>query len=51
MKVTVEEIARTAGVSKTTVSRVLNDSPSGVGAETRKRVQQIIEKMGYATNQ
>ena len=50
MKVTVEEIARTAGVSKTTVSRVLNDSPSGVGAETRKRVQQIIEKMGYANN-
>ena len=50
MKVTAEEIARTAGVSKTTVSRVLNDSPSGVGAETRKRVQQIIEKMGYANN-
>lgn len=50
MKATVEEIARLAGVSKATVSRVLNDSPSGVGAETRKRVQQIIEKMGYTNN-
>lgn len=50
MKVTVEEIARTAGVSKTTVSRVLNESPSGVGMETRKRVQQVIEKMGYINN-
>ena len=36
MKATVEEIARMAGVSKATVSRVLNDSPSGVGKETRE---------------
>ncbi len=50
MKATVEEIARMAGVSKATVSRVLNDSPSGVGKETRERVQQIIDKMGYANN-
>ncbi len=50
MKTTVEEIARIAGVSKATVSRVLNDSPSGVGAETRKRVQQIIKSMGYTNN-
>lgn len=50
MKVTVEEIARMAGVSKATVSHVLNDSPTGVGAKTRKHVQQIAEKMGYTTN-
>ncbi|MDO4488092.1 MAG: LacI family DNA-binding transcriptional regulator [Eubacteriales bacterium] len=48
MKVTLEEIARNAGVSKATVSRVLNDNPNGVGAETRKRVKQVMEKMGYA---
>ena len=47
MKITVEEIARIAGVSKATVSRVLNDSPSGVGPETRRRVQDLIESMGY----
>ncbi len=47
MKTTIEEIARLAGVSKATVSRVMNNSEKGVGKETRKRVQDIIDSVGY----
>ncbi len=48
MRVTLDEIARRAHVSKATVSRVLNNSPVGVGAETRARVAAIIESSGYS---
>ncbi len=47
MRVTVDEIAKIANVSKATVSRVLNNSPKGVSDETRKRVQKIIKDMNY----
>lgn len=50
MKVTVEEIAHLAGVSKATVSRVLNNKANGVGDETRLRVQEIIKNVNYDTN-
>ncbi len=50
MKVTVDEIAKIAGVSKATVSRVLNNVPEGVGSETRIRVQKIIDKMNYTSD-
>lgn len=50
MRVTVEEIARIAGVSKATVSRVLNNVPEGVGSATRAKVQKIIEEMHYSTD-
>jgi LacI family transcriptional regulator len=36
----------TIGVSKMTVSRVLNDRPD-VAPETRRRVRQVIEELGY----
>ncbi len=45
-KVTINEIARLAGVSKKTVSRVINDSPM-VRDETRKRVKEIIAEHHY----
>lgn len=48
MKVTMNEIAKLAGVSKATVSRVLNNSENGVGEETRKRVLQIAEQLHYS---
>jgi LacI family transcriptional regulator len=45
-KVTIREVAEVAGVSAMTVSRVLNNRPD-VSAETRQRVQQIINDLGY----
>src|SRR5215468_4406265 len=42
----IQDIARLAGVSRGTVSRVLNESPS-VSEETRQRVLDIIEKLNY----
>ncbi len=43
------QIAREAGVSTTTVSKVLNQLP-GVGPQTRARIQQVIEQRGYVQN-
>ncbi len=45
-KVTILDIARLAGVSRTTVSRVLNQKGE-VDPETRERVQRIIEEQGF----
>jgi LacI family transcriptional regulator len=45
-KHTIYDIARLAGVSGKTVSRVLNNEP-GVRSETRDRVASIIEKVSY----
>jgi DNA-binding LacI/PurR family transcriptional regulator len=42
-------VARVAGVSHQTVSRVLNDSPK-VREETRARVLEAIESLGYRRN-
>ncbi|MBE0409039.1 MAG: LacI family DNA-binding transcriptional regulator [Anaerolineales bacterium] len=47
--VTILQVARKAGVSAQTVSRVINDRPD-VAPETRLRVQQIINDMGYRPN-
>jgi LacI family transcriptional regulator len=46
-KVTINDIARLARVSKKTVSRVINDSPL-VRQETRERVKGIIAEHGFA---
>jgi LacI family transcriptional regulator len=43
---TIKEIAERAGVSKQTVSRVVNDRPD-VSTETRQKVQGIIDELGY----
>ena len=43
------DVARVAGVSHQTVSRVLNDHPS-VRPETRERVQAAISQLGYRRN-
>ena len=47
---TLEEIGRRAGVSRSTVSRVLNDHPD-VRPEVRARVEAVIEETGYLPNQ
>jgi LacI family transcriptional regulator len=43
---TIKEIAREAHVSTQTVSRVLNNRPD-VSRQTRERVQQVIDQLGY----
>lgn len=49
MRITSEEIARLANVSRSTVSRVVNNY-SNVPEETRKKVMDVIEKYGYEPN-
>jgi len=46
---TINDVARIAGVSKRTVSRVLNNS-SKVSAKTRDRILAIIAELDYAPN-
>jgi LacI family transcriptional regulator len=46
---TISDIARLSGVSKRTVSRVINKSPK-VNAETREKVQSVIDELGYRPN-
>lgn len=47
--VTIVDISREAGVSIKTVSRVINRE-EGVGAETRLRVEALVEQFGYRPN-
>ena len=44
-----EDIAKLAGVSRSTVSRVVNESPN-VSLAARKRVEKIIQNTGYHPN-
>ncbi len=46
---TLEDIGRLAGVSRSTVSRVVNDK-SNVNPEVRERVLAVIERTGYSPN-
>jgi len=48
-KLTINDIARMAGVSKKTVSRVINRSPL-LNQETRGKVEEIIRQTGYVPN-
>lgn len=48
-KVTLNDVAKHAGVSYQTVSRVINNHPS-VAEETRKRVLNSIQKLNYRPN-
>ena len=43
---TISSIAKTLGVSKMTISRVINNQP-GVSAELREQINRIIEEVGY----
>ncbi len=48
-RITIYDVAKEADVSLATVSRVINDS-NVVREDTRLRVQQAIEKLGYKPN-
>jgi LacI family transcriptional regulator len=49
LTVTIYDVAREAGVSMATVSRVVNNNPN-VKPQTRKKVFEAIEKLGYRPN-
>ena len=46
----IREIAKLAGVSAATVSRVINGS-TGVDAEKRRRVEEVIAQTNYVPNE
>src|SRR5256712_12325073 len=46
MSVSIYDIAKRARVAPSTVSRALEDHPR-IGAETRKRIQELAREMGY----
>ncbi len=47
--VRIKDIAKIAGVSPATVSRVLNNNPQ-VNSEARARVQEVVNQVGYVPN-
>jgi LacI family transcriptional regulator len=47
--ITIRDVARAAGVSVSTVSRVLNDKDD-VAPETYEKVQRVISELGYASS-
>ena len=47
--VSIADIARAAGVSHSTVSRALRDSPL-ISTAARRRIQQLAQEMGYTPN-
>ncbi len=48
-KLTINDIATKAGISRSTVSRVLSDHPN-VNDETRARVQSVMKELNYIPN-
>ncbi|MCG0313439.1 MAG: LacI family transcriptional regulator [Calditerricola sp.] len=49
MSVTIKDVARLAGVSPSTVSRVLANHPK-ISQETARRVREAMERLGYVPN-
>ncbi|WP_420412210.1 LacI family DNA-binding transcriptional regulator [Roseibium sp.] len=46
----IKDVAKHAGVSISSVSRVINDRSGTVSSETRRRVQEAIDELGYRPN-
>lgn len=46
---TIKDIAKAAGVSPASVSRVINNGPK-VGQKTREKIKRIIDELGYYPN-
>ena len=49
-KVTIEQVARLCGVSKTTVSRFLNHKYDNISENTRLRIETVIRELDYRPN-
>ena len=50
MAVTIKDIAQMAGVSITTVSKVINKKDEDISDKTRNRVLRIIEEQNFTPN-
>lgn len=50
MAITIKDIARAAGVSPSTVSKVLNDSPT-IPDSTKEKIRSIMKDLNYHPNQ
>ena len=48
-KITIRDVASEAGVSVTTVSRVLNGKDD-ISEETIKKVEAVVQQLGYASS-
>ena len=48
--VTLKDIAKKAGVSSMTVSRVMNGNTKEVSGKTSERIKKIAREMGYVPN-
>lgn len=51
MKCSISDVARRAGVSTTTVSRVMNNKTNGVSSATREKILAVMEEMNYRPSQ
>lgn len=49
-KVTMKDIAERVGVSKTTISMVINKKDSSISEETKKKIYDAIKETGYIPN-
>ncbi|WP_134699483.1 LacI family DNA-binding transcriptional regulator [Ammoniphilus sp. YIM 78166] len=49
-RITIKDVAREAGVSITTVSRYLNQNYEAMGEETRVKIKEVIQRLGYQPN-
>ncbi len=47
--VTIKDVAKAAGVSPSTVSRVVKDHP-GISSDTKRKIRKIMQEMGYTPN-
>lgn len=48
--VTIEDVAKEAGVSIATVSRFMNGQAGAMAPATRERLQRVVERLGYVPN-
>lgn len=46
-KITIKEVAEEAGVSKTTISRFLNNNYGNMSKETKERIAEVIDRLNY----
>lgn len=49
-KITINDVAREAGVSKTTISRFLNQNYNNMSEQTKNRIEKVIQDLNYRPN-